>query len=33
MFSCDYLELDSDYVFQVQAPLDLSFVFENSGVH
>lgn len=25
---CDYLELDSDYVFQVQAPLDLSFVFE-----
>lgn len=24
----DYLELDSDYVFQVQAPLDLSFVFE-----
>lgn len=25
---CDYLELDSEYVFQVQAPLDLSFVFE-----
>ena len=25
---CDYLELDSDYVFQVQAPLELSFVFE-----
>ena len=25
---CDYLELNSDYVFQVQAPLDLSFVFE-----
>lgn len=25
---CDYLELDSDYVFQVQEPLDLSFVFE-----
>lgn len=25
---CGYLELDSDYVFQVQAPLDLSFVFE-----
>ena len=25
---CDYLELDSDYVFQVQSPLDLSFVFE-----
>ena len=25
---CAYLELDSDYVFQVQAPLDLSFVFE-----
>ena len=25
---CDYLELDSDYVFQVQVPLDLSFVFE-----
>ena len=25
---CDYLELDSDYVFQVQAPLDLSFAFE-----
>ena len=25
---CDYLEIDSDYVFQVQAPLDLSFVFE-----
>lgn len=25
---CDYLELDSDYVFQVQASLDLSFVFE-----
>ena len=25
---CDYLELDSDYVFQVQAPLNLSFVFE-----
>ena len=25
---CDYLELDYDYVFQVQAPLDLSFVFE-----
>lgn len=25
---CDYLEPDSDYVFQVQAPLDLSFVFE-----
>lgn len=25
---CDYLELDSDYVFQAQAPLDLSFVFE-----
>ena len=25
---CDYLELDSDYVFQVQAPLDLSFIFE-----
>ena len=25
---CDYLELDSDYVFQVQAPLDLSFVIE-----
>ena len=25
---CDYLELDSDYVFQVQAPLDLSIVFE-----
>lgn len=25
---CNYLELDSDYVFQVQAPLDLSFVFE-----
>ena len=25
---CDYLDLDSDYVFQVQAPLDLSFVFE-----
>ena len=25
---CDYLELESDYVFQVQAPLDLSFVFE-----
>lgn len=25
---CDYLELDSDYVFQVQTPLDLSFVFE-----
>ena len=25
---CDYFELDSDYVFQVQAPLDLSFVFE-----
>lgn len=25
---CDYLELDSDYVFQVRAPLDLSFVFE-----
>lgn len=25
---CDYLELDSDYVFQVQAPPDLSFVFE-----
>ena len=25
---CDYLEHDSDYVFQVQAPLDLSFVFE-----
>ena len=25
---CDYSELDSDYVFQVQAPLDLSFVFE-----
>ena len=25
---CDYLELDSDYVFRVQAPLDLSFVFE-----
>ena len=25
---CDYLELDSDYVFQVQATLDLSFVFE-----
>lgn len=25
---CDYLELDSDYVFQIQAPLDLSFVFE-----
>lgn len=25
---CDYLELDSDYAFQVQAPLDLSFVFE-----
>lgn len=25
---CEYLELDSDYVFQVQAPLDLSFVFE-----
>ncbi len=25
---CDYLELDPDYVFQVQAPLDLSFVFE-----
>ena len=25
---CDYLELDSDYVFQVQAPFDLSFVFE-----
>ena len=25
---CDYLELDSDYLFQVQAPLDLSFVFE-----
>ena len=32
---CDYLELDSDYVFQVQAPLDLSFVFEiqkDSGI-
>ena len=25
---CDYLELDSDHVFQVQSPLDLSFVFE-----
>ena len=25
---CDYLELDSDHVFQVQFPLDLSFVFE-----
>lgn len=25
---CDYLELDSDYVFQVQEPHDLSFVFE-----
>ena len=25
---CDYLELDSDYAFQVQVPLDLSFVFE-----
>lgn len=25
---CDYLELDSDYVFQVQSPLDLSFIFE-----
>ncbi len=25
---CDYLELDSNYVFQVQTPLDLSFVFE-----
>ena len=25
---CDYLELDSNHVFQVQSPLDLSFVFE-----
>lgn len=25
---CDYLELDSDHVFQVQSPLGLSFVFE-----
>ena len=25
---CDYLELDSEHVFQVQSPLDLSFVFE-----
>ena len=25
---CDYLELDSDHVFQVQSPLDLSFIFE-----
>lgn len=25
---CDYLELDSDHVFRVQSPLDLSFVFE-----
>lgn len=25
---CDYLELDSDYVFQVQSPLDMSFAFE-----
>ena len=25
---CDYLELDSDHVFQAQSPLDLSFVFE-----
>ena len=25
---CYYLELDSDHVFQVQSPLDLSFVFE-----
>ena len=25
---CDYLELDSDHVFQVQSPLDLSFFFE-----
>lgn len=29
---CDYLELDSDYVFQVQAPLDLSFVFEIQDI-
>ena len=25
---CDYLELDSNHVFHVQSPLDLSFVFE-----
>ena len=25
---CDYLELDPDYVFQAQSPLDMSFVFE-----
>ena len=25
---CDHLELDSNHVFQVQSPLDLSFVFE-----
>ena len=25
---CDYLELDSEHVFQVQSSLDLSFVFE-----
>ena len=27
---CDYLELDSDYVFQVQAPLDLSFEIQDT---